>query len=42
MVLTHIRLGAPQNGPIVHLLGQGEAQRLAQSLRLLVTGMLEA
>ncbi|MFE7312316.1 TetR/AcrR family transcriptional regulator [Streptomyces sp. NPDC057555] len=41
-LLAHILLGALQNGPIVHLLGQGEAQRLAQSLRQLVTGMLEA
>ncbi|MFI2184109.1 TetR/AcrR family transcriptional regulator [Streptomyces tubercidicus] len=41
-LLAHILLGALQNGPIVRLLGQGEAQRLAVSLRLLVTGMLEA
>ncbi|MFF4607831.1 TetR/AcrR family transcriptional regulator [Streptomyces sp. NPDC001339] len=41
-LLAHVLLGALQNGPIVHLLGQGEAQRLAASLRLLVTGMLEA
>ncbi|GAA0473499.1 helix-turn-helix domain-containing protein [Streptomyces olivaceiscleroticus] len=41
-LLAHILLGALQNKPIVHLLGQGEAQRLAVSLRLLVTGMLEA
>ncbi|MGI5466196.1 hypothetical protein [Streptomyces sp. CA-132043] len=41
-VLAHVLLGALQNGPIVHLLGQGEARRLATSLRLLVTGMLEA
>lgn len=41
-LLAHILLGALQNGPVVRLLGQGEARRLAMSLRLLVTGMLEA
>ncbi|WP_306324235.1 MULTISPECIES: TetR/AcrR family transcriptional regulator [unclassified Streptomyces] len=40
-VLAHVLLGALQNGPIVHLLGQGETRRLAVSLRLLVTSMLE-
>ncbi|BCK73736.1 TetR family transcriptional regulator [Streptomyces libani subsp. rufus] len=40
-LLAHILLGALQNGPIVRLLGQGETRRLAVSLRLLVTGMLE-
>ncbi|MFJ9681818.1 TetR/AcrR family transcriptional regulator [Streptomyces sp. NPDC101194] len=41
-LLAHVLLGALQNGPIVHLLGQGEARRLAISLRLLVTGVLAA
>ncbi|MFF2013219.1 TetR/AcrR family transcriptional regulator [Streptomyces sp. NPDC058195] len=40
-LLAHVLLGSLQNGPIVHLLGQGETQRLARSLRLLVTGVLE-
>lgn len=40
-VVAHILLGALQNGPIVHLLGQGETRRLAMSLRLLATGALE-
>jgi len=41
-LLAHMLLGALQSGPIVHLLGQGEARRLAVSLRLLVTGALDA
>ncbi|MEU3711070.1 TetR/AcrR family transcriptional regulator [Streptomyces catenulae] len=41
-LLAHILLGALRSGPIVHLLGQGEARRLAESLRLLATGALEA
>ncbi|MFG2526542.1 TetR/AcrR family transcriptional regulator [Streptomyces sp. NPDC048516] len=40
-LLAHILLGALQNGPIVRLLGQGGTRRLAVSLRLLVTRMLE-
>ncbi|MFF1924013.1 TetR/AcrR family transcriptional regulator [Streptomyces sp. NPDC058221] len=40
-LLAHILLGALQSGPIVHLLKQGETRRLAVSLRLLATGMLE-
>ncbi|MFF9511451.1 TetR/AcrR family transcriptional regulator [Streptomyces sp. NPDC014724] len=40
-LLAHVLLGSLQNGPIVHLLGQGETRRLAMSLRLLVTGMLK-
>ncbi|MFF8788034.1 hypothetical protein [Streptomyces sp. NPDC015125] len=40
-LLAHVLLGALQHGPIVHLLGHGEARRLARSLRLLVTGVLE-
>ncbi|WP_328389233.1 TetR/AcrR family transcriptional regulator [Streptomyces sp. NBC_00400] len=40
-LLAHVLMGALQNGPIVRLLGQGEARRLAMSLRLLVTGVLE-
>ncbi|MFE7607448.1 TetR/AcrR family transcriptional regulator [Streptomyces celluloflavus] len=40
-LLAHVLLGALQSGPIVHLLGQGEGRRLALSLRLLVTGVLE-
>ncbi|GAA3195692.1 MULTISPECIES: TetR/AcrR family transcriptional regulator [Streptomyces] len=41
-LLAHILLSALQNGPVVRLLGQGEAQRLGASLRLLATGALEA
>ncbi|MER0477939.1 TetR/AcrR family transcriptional regulator [Streptomyces sp. Edi2] len=40
-LLAHVLLGALQNGPIVRLLGQGETRRLAMSLKLLVTGVLE-
>ncbi|MEU7022156.1 TetR/AcrR family transcriptional regulator [Streptomyces sp. NPDC046203] len=41
-LLAHILLGALRNGSVVHLLGQGETRRLTESLRLLVTGALEA
>ncbi|MDT0459609.1 TetR/AcrR family transcriptional regulator [Streptomyces sp. DSM 41527] len=40
-LLAHVLMGALQSGPIVRLLGQGEARRLAMSLRLLVTGVLK-
>lgn len=40
-LLAHVLLGSLQNGPIVHLLGQGETRQLAIALRLLVTGMLK-